>query len=248
MRLFHPPRPIPPLKQLRIRLIGDCLRTKRDSVRKCGPETLRQQRPALTTSEHGAFDMAIRKFPTVDELRQLLSYDEEAGHFYWKPRPAEMFPDTGKGGRAANARRWNGRNAGKRCFNTPSSEGYLRGQIHGQSIGTHRVVWAFHHDRWPEGEIDHLNGDRADNRIGNIRDTNHLENMRNRTLSSNNKSGVNGVTWDECRKGWKATIKLGGRTKHLGLWKDKAEAVKARRDADIAHGFSSRHGSSGVSG
>lgn len=47
----------------------------------------------------------------------------------------------------------------------------------------HRLAWLYIYGKWPDGEIDHINGDRKDNRIANLRDVDHPTNMRARRLA-----------------------------------------------------------------
>ncbi len=106
----------------------------------------------------------------VSRLRELFSYD----------------PITGE------LRRLTTRNAGKiagTLFNT----GHLQVDVDGKMTGVHRIAWALHYGEYPADEIDHINGDGADNRICNLRLATSSQNNQNRRLSSRNKTGVKGV-------------------------------------------------------
>jgi hypothetical protein len=80
-------------------------------------------------------------------------------------------------------------------------------------------------------EIDHVNGDTLDNRRMNLRVCSHAENMRNRRLNRNNKSGFKGVVCHGNK--WRAEIKHNGRKMHLGIFDKKEDAARVRRDAEI---------------
>lgn len=109
------------------------------------------------------------------------------------------------------------------------SHGYLKVTIDKRSYKAHRVVWAHVHGEWPAAEIDHINGDRADNRLVNLRLAVHSENGQNRRKASNNRSGITGVS----RKGkrWRAQIGAAGKKVHLGVFDSPEEAAAAYADA-----------------
>jgi hypothetical protein len=137
---------------------------------------------------------------------------------------------------------WNSRNAGNEAM-TAICDGYRCGIIERRTLKAHRVIWALVHDAWPEGDIDHINGDRADNRLRNLRSVDRRENCRNRAVGNLNTSGIVGVFWSKRQKRWGAHIGIGARvTKHLGWFKDKADAAAARKAAERNLGFHENHG------
>jgi len=101
----------------------------------------------------------------------------------------------------------------------------------------HRVAWALHYGEWPKHEIDHINGNKRDNRIQNLRDVPHLLNQRNRGLRADNTSGADGVSWMKAGF-WRVTVA----GKYLGIFKDFEAAVAARKSAEQAHGYHVNHG------
>jgi hypothetical protein len=107
---------------------------------------------------------------------------------------------------------------------------------------SHRAVWAIHAGEYPEGQIDHLNGIRTDNRIANLRVVTVHENKRNSKRRSDNISGFGGVYYKASRRKWIAGFTVGGVRKHLGVFEHKFDAVLARLLAERAQGFSLRHG------
>lgn len=177
----------------------------------------------------------------IDLLRRLLRYDPETGRLYWLPRPLEMFANTGCGGAEGNAARWNGKCAGKPAL-TAKCRGYYHGPIFRQKYYAHRVAWALHYGAWPEGEIDHINHDHADNRIANLRVVSRQENCLNQPQPRTNSSGVTGVYWDKNRKLWLAAIQVDGRARHLGRFADIQAAIQVRKAAERQHGFHRNHG------
>lgn len=162
--------------------------------------------------------MAKRDLPSPDVLRQLLRYEPDSGKLFWKERPREMFDSE------RIYLSWNAKLAGKEAF-TANSNGYRYGGIDGRMFYAHRVAWAIVHDFWPV-EIDHVNGDKADNRLTNLRVATRAGNNSNTRAQINNSSGFKGVTWHRQRHRWTARISVDGQNKYLGLF-DTAEEAHA---------------------
>ncbi|MBB6424998.1 HNH endonuclease signature motif containing protein [Sphingopyxis sp. JAI128] len=174
----------------------------------------------------------------VDMLRQLLRYEPETGKLYWIERPPELFKSD------SHAKGWNSRFAGQQAFTQSASGGYRAGAIWGRKYLAHRVIWAVHHGHWPLQTIDHINGVRFDNRITNLRDVPHRENMRNLSLSPANSSGFAGVMQSKRDGRWFAYIYVNGKRIHLGMYGSRDEAVAARLSANSQYGFRTARGSS----
>lgn len=179
--------------------------------------------------------MAKGELPTPDELRQLLRYEPETGKLYWLERPPEMF-ELERLGKA-----WNTRWAGKEGLATRDRDGYLRGDILGGSFFAHRVAWALTHGDWPTEQIDHINGQRDDNRLANLRCVSHAENQRNRSRRRDNAAGRTGVYWYKAYAKWTAAIGVDGRLIFLGYFDRFEDAVAAREAAEIEHGYHPNH-------
>lgn len=186
--------------------------------------------------------MARAAYIDVDILRQILKYEPETGKLFWLERPAELFADTGSGGATGAASRWNGRNAGKEALVQKARGGYLSGTIFWRPRFAHQVAWALHYGEWPMNPIDHINGDRADNRIANLRCVSYTDNARNQRIPKNNTSGVMGVRFYTPLGRWLATIGVGGRKIHLGYFDNKESAIAARKEAETRYGFHPNHG------
>ena len=121
--------------------------------------------------------------------------------------------------------------------------GYSLISIYGKKYQAHKLAWLYMCGEWPNHEIDHINHNKADNRFVNLRSVTHKENGKNTSLKSNNKSGVNGVSYSKERKKWVADIRIDGRTIFLGRFKYFMQAVAARFSADIEYDFHVNHGS-----
>jgi len=95
--------------------------------------------------------------------------------------------------------------------------------------------------QWPTEDIDHIDGNRANNRVENLRAVSRSVNMRNAYRRKDNKSGFVGVHKNRVGS-WVAQIAVDGRVIHLGFFRAQGDAVAARKAAEIEHGFSVRHG------
>ena len=168
-------------------------------------------------------------------LRELLDYDPQTGDIKWRPRGGKYFSTD----RVTKA--WNSRYAGKVASNL-TVYGYRSVSILGKSRYAHRVSWAIYTGEWPSGPIDHINHDRADNRIANLRDATREINNRNATKRSDNTSGVTGVTWDKQHGKWLVQIASEGRNLKIGRFVDFYAAVAARVAAQQALGYHENHG------
>lgn len=175
--------------------------------------------------------------PTM--LRMLLQYNPETGSLTWKKRLPFMF----RGGNYPAERRcnkWNAVYPGREAFSP--AHGYMVGRVMGTATRAHRVAWAIVHGAWPAGIIDHINGDRQDNRLSNLRVVTDAENARNQKVRKNNKSGTMGVRFDRHVGKWIARIGSNGSRQHIGAFETKEDAVAARLAAQCAAGFHENHG------
>jgi hypothetical protein len=112
---------------------------------------------------------------TQARLRELFHYDPDTGVFHWQVAKTGV------------PRRRNGL-AGS------VDAGYVRIKVDGHQYRAHRLVWLYVHGVWPDGEIDHINRNRSDNRLCNLRDVSFTTNQQNQSLpTKNNKAGFLGV-------------------------------------------------------
>lgn len=169
--------------------------------------------------------MDNKHLPSPEVLRQLLSYDPETGKLFWKERPRGAFTSQ----RACST--WNAQRAGKEALCNLDSDGYRQGGILGRMYKAHRVIWAMVYGAWPVSQVDHINCDKSDNRLCNLRAATNAQNRRNVGPNVNNSTGLKGVCWDKSKGKWKAHITVDGVKKHLGLFSDSAEASAAYRQA-----------------
>ena len=161
------------------------------------------------------------KMITQDRLKELLNFNENSGLFTWNVRRC---------GRAEK-----GAIAG-----STNAIGYIQIQVDGKNYLAHRLAWLYIHGVFPTSDIDHINGNRADNRLANLREATRSENKQNqRNANCNNSSGTFGATWHKQTKKWKAQIMLNGKNYHIGLYDTKEEAHMAYKNAKLElHPFS----------
>lgn len=134
---------------------------------------------------------------SVDTLREQFRYDPEDGSI-WK----RVGHETGSG--------------------------YQRVSLGiGKFVQAHRLAWMLTHGEWPKQHVDHINGDRSDNRLQNLRDIPQVHNQQNeRRARKNNKSGLLGASWSKAMGRWTARIHYDGKHHFLGYF-DTAEAAHA---------------------
>lgn len=126
---------------------------------------------------------------------------------------------------------------------TVNSKGYVKFSLCGTQIYCHRAVWIMHNGQIPEGmEIDHINHDRTDNRIENLRLVVRRVNGRNLSLPRNNTSGHIGVYWNKSRCKFKVSVRFNGK-RMFGGWHDNIESAIHARDSLLRElGFHENHG------
>lgn len=149
---------------------------------------------------------------TQSRLKQLSSYDPETGVFVW-----------------TLARR--GVRVGQECGRISKTSGYRDIGVDGGLHKASRLAFVYMTGAYPRGVVDHINGNRSDDRWANLRDVSHSENCANVALRSDNTSGAHGVVWDAARSKWRAQIRVDGKKVNLGRFADKSEAIKAHKAA-----------------
>ena len=164
---------------------------------------------------------------SIESMKEAIIYDHETGKFY-KRIGSEKYETRGR-----------------EMFYKSNKKHYLYGYFKQNKFYAHRVAWAFYYGTWPKRQIDHINGDRQDNRIQNLRQVTHQENSlnlgRRRLKSDNPDSGVNGVCWYKANKKWVARIKFKGNWVYLGSYVNLDDAIKVRKEAEQVYGFHKNH-------
>lgn len=126
---------------------------------------------------------------------------------------------------------WNTKNANKRAFVQVSHKGYLQGGVERYTVAAHTVAWAMYYGEWPDTQIDHIDGNRTNNAISNLRLATPLENGRNRRSGDAATSKFTGVSWNTQRQKWVAQICGKGAPGYLGAFESEVEAAAAYDNA-----------------
>lgn len=150
---------------------------------------------------------------TLDRLQELLTYHSDTGEFTWNVNHPRAAKDS---------------KAGAKDY-----YGYIVIRLDGVLYKAHRLAWLHTYGKFPAKGLDHINQNKSDNRIQNLREANQSINMHNVSLKSTNKSGFAGVTWRNDRQKWCARIKVGYKTFNLGLYTDISNAIEARKLAEL---------------
>lgn len=174
----------------------------------------------------------------VKELNRLFRYEPDTGKLFWRGRPRSDFANE------QATKTWNIRFANTQAGSV-SHRGYRMVNVAGKLFCVHRVVYAMYHGEHPEGQIDHWNGARDDNRISNLRDVSQSQNNKNTKMSPRNTSGVTGVHWDKSTGKWMALIRHEKETRYLGVFDTLDAAARARGAAEKELGYTLRHGKVG---
>ena len=150
---------------------------------------------------------------TAEYLRSVLHYEPETGIFTRKVSTSPRI----KVGDAAGC---------------PDGRGYLQIKVQSRKHLAHRLAWLYVYGEWPKLDIDHINRNRSDNRIANLREATCKQNHQNRSRPSNNTSGHPGVVWHKRGSKWVASIGHNYKDIYLGCFATIEEAIAARKAAE----------------
>lgn len=151
---------------------------------------------------------------TVSRVNEVLHYDPDTGHFTWRLKTCRKTV-VGKraGALAGGSRRYIG--------------------IDGNKYHEHRLAFLIVTGSWPEGDVDHIDGDPSNNRWSNLRPASRTMNLGNQKRRKDNRSGHKGVMWDSQKRQWYASIRRDNKKYHLGYFQDPAQAHKAYMDKAV---------------
>lgn len=151
---------------------------------------------------------------TAERLKELLNYDKDTGVFtriVQRGRQRRLAPGT-KAGYQHGV--------------------YWRINVYGEIYSAHRLAWFYAHGEWPKQEIDHINGDKSDNRLCNLRDVPKSINMQNKQAAHvGSVSGFLGVSFKKDRSKWLAHIGRDGKRLHIGYFSTPEAAHAAYIEA-----------------
>lgn len=139
---------------------------------------------------------------TQEYLKSILEYNKSTGAFTWR---CDMRANKIKGKLAGTL-----------------VDRYLKIKIKKRQYSIHRLAWLYVYGSWPKNQIDHINGDKLDNRIENLRDVTSRQNSQNCGIHRNGK--LVGASFHKQHQRWRATVYENGKCKHLGLYDSELEA------------------------
>jgi HNH endonuclease len=146
---------------------------------------------------------------SANALREILTYNPQSGFFVRK---------TMVGSRGAVGQ----------IVGSLHHSGYLHVWIGKYQYLLHRLVWLWMTGDWPVEQIDHINGDKSDNRWSNLRAATHGQNKRNSRLSKNSTSGYVGVSYFRSNRRWYSYLTLNGKKVFVGFFKNAIDAAACR--------------------
>ena len=147
--------------------------------------------------------------PSQKKLQELFYYKD--GELYWKERIHSSIDLSKPAGYVGKDR-------------------YRRIQIEGKLYKAHRLVWKYHYGKDPKEFIDHIDGNKINNNIKNLREATRQQNNFNKATQKNNELGIKGVRKDGNK--YRATIIINGKKKHLGMFFTIEEARLAREESE----------------
>jgi len=144
--------------------------------------------------------MSDKKTLTYEEAHEWFRYED--GKLYWRKGPSGKIKE------------------GYRAGHTSKKSGYRSVYLRGKSYLEHRLIWLLLKGRWPNKFLDHINRDKSDNRVENLREATNRQNQRNSALSKRNSTGYKGVILSPFNKSnpYKAQIVIDGKQRSLGYY------------------------------
>jgi HNH endonuclease/AP2 domain len=148
--------------------------------------------------------MTYLPLPSKHTLEEYLSYDPSSGVLTWIQSPQQY-----------------GNNAVGKQAGTVKKNGYIRIQFKGRVYAAHRIAWMLVHGQDPgELQLDHINGNRSDNRLSNLR-------LVDNQVNAFNRAAAKGVSFHKATSKWEARIGINGQRRHLGLYESFDDARQA---------------------
>ena len=151
---------------------------------------------------------------TQELLKEWVQYNHETGIFTWKRhiKPNKIGKVVGS-----------------------FTHGYLETYFPPtrKNYSLHRLAWLYLYGKWPDYDIDHINGDRADNRLENLRDVSRKLNSHNSSIRKNNTTGFPGVVYIKTTGKFRAGLRVKGKVRHLGVFETAEKAFEAYQKAKL---------------
>jgi hypothetical protein len=143
-------------------------------------------------------------------LKEMLSYDPNTGNIFWKINPNLGYTKAGD------------------IAGTIDNKGYIVISVGYKRYKAHRLAWYLYYDEWPKNQIDHIDRNKQNNCINNLRDVTQEINQSNSHVRKDSTSGYRGISWNKIRKKWQVRIQINGKRKELGFFDDINKAIERR--------------------
>lgn len=163
-----------------------------------------------------------------DELKELMHYAPETGSFTRL--------------KANNGNVKVGEEVGWVISHNHTTLQYRGTEINGKKYLLHRLAFLYMTGIFPKFHVDHIDGNGLKNKWSNLRQVTRTENLRNRRLNTNNRSGRIGISFHKQSNKWRAAINMNGAKKHLGYFDKFEEAVVVRKEAERMLNYHENHG------
>ena len=160
-----------------------------------------------------------RELPSQEKLKEIFTYFAEDGVLIWNKRPEHHFPAK------VYCDGWNTKFASK-IAGAMHHSGYRQINLSGTLFFAHRIIWKYQTGNEPPKNIDHVNGNGADNRWLNLREATTSQNLMNQCLSTQNTSGLKDASYRSRDNKWLSQIKSNKKHYYLGIF-DTAEEAHA---------------------
>ena len=161
--------------------------------------------------------------PTQKELLEYLSYDADTGILTWIKKPSKKIVLNSRAG-------------------SQTETGYRTLYFKGKKYQEHHVIWCIVHGQFPTMQIDHIDQDRSNNAINNLREVSQSENSRNRARARRTRLGEVGIWWCRRRRKYVAEITLNRKKVYQKTFDDIDDAIRERKAKALELGFHENHG------
>jgi uncharacterized protein YpiB (UPF0302 family) len=177
--------------------------------------------------------MKRKAYPSQDRIKSILTYNPDTGIFTWKELELSSFKYCKNPHMTCTTRNaiWGNKKAGS------SGDNYVKIHFDGKNYVAHRLAWIYMYGIDQKESIDHINKNKKDNRLCNLRLASPQQNQQNYDIMRSNKTGVKGVSYVKKKKKYKVTIGVNNKNIHIGMFSKLKDAAVARYKAEEQYGF-----------
>lgn len=151
----------------------------------------------------------------LSKIEDLLEYHPNTGEIFWKISPNLGYTKAGD------------------LAGTIDNKGYRVISVGRKRYKAHRIAWYIYYGEWPKSQIDHIDRNKQNNKIDNLRDVTQSVNQFNSGARKDSSTGHRGICWNKKRQKWQVRIQVNGKRKELGFFKDINDAISKRKQYEI---------------